>query len=417
MKSQSCHTCPSPPHRTASAALLAVSLACAPALGIAAPGDILATATPPVSGESGRFGGSVAIQGNFLGIGETNFAPAGKAYSFQYRRRPPNLTPIINVESPGANNFGKSVAFRGRTLFVGAPDTGTSTPAGGRAAAISGAKRTLGTLLALYTVDGINDTAYLGFSLARIGPNILVGAPGADDTGIPNAGKAFLINGKRKTLVAELTSPAPLEGANFGFNVANAGSRLIVGAPTDGTTTGSGRVYVFRKRGPIYQIEQIIENPNPEENAFFGFHVMGRGQNVFIGAPGATVTSETQAGRAYIFRARPDRFGAPIKVADIPHPAPQTGANFGAAGVLPSARVVAVGAPGDSTTSETAAGAVYFFNTRDGTPFANLPKFQNPSPQTGAQLGAAVAGRGQRILIGEPGRENEDGAAHLISLR
>lgn len=397
--------------------LAAAAVALMAAGAHAAPGDVLATIDAPTSGGAGRFGSSVALQGAVIGVGESTFAPAGKAYSFRFRKKAPQITKEIDVSSPGATAFGYNVAFRGSTLYVGAPDVNTTGPGSGRAVAVSGKKKTIGTLLALFTVDGLNDGAGLGTGLRAIGGNVLLGAPAANDGGTSSAGKAFLINAKKKVVVAEVGSPSPKENAFFGYSVSNAGSKLVIGAPLDGATTFTGRVYVLRKKGKAYIPDFTIENPQPEENALFGYSVAGLGGRIVVGAPGATVTSETQAGKAFLFRSKSDKAGNPIQDAAINNPDPATGGNFGASVAFLSGKTVAIGAPGNGTTSETASGAVYFRNTKDGAPFANLPKFQNPAPADNAQLGFSVAGKGVRVVIGEPGRNGNDGVTHLISLK
>lgn len=377
------------------------------------PGDNRVTIESPEQGAAGRFGAAVALQGSVVAAGAPDAPPAGRAHSFRILKKAPHVSPEIAATSPGATAFGHRVEFGGSTLYVSAPDTNALSPGAGAAVALSGKKKTLGTLLTLYTAAGLNDGAHLGNGLRVIGSSLLLGAPRADTASVPGAGKAVVLSAKSGALIAEIESPEPAAGADFGASVSNAGSKLVIGAPGDGETTGAGRVYVFARKGKTYVHDFTISNPEPEEDAAFGRSVAGLGRRIIVGAPGAAAG----AGKAYLFRSKADKTGAPVQDATISNPAPVAGGRFGESVAFLSGKVAAIGAPGNTAGGEAAAGAVYFRNTTDGSPFAPRPTFENPDPADGGEVGSAVTGKGARAVIGEPGRHADDGTVHVISLK
>lgn len=404
--------------RRLSVALAAAALFAWPGAAPAAPGQHIATVVGPEAPTPGFFGTSVALQGSMVGVGETAWLPAGRTYTFAYEKKTSTLNLLTTLDSPAGTAFGSNVSFRKKTLLSGAPNTYPVNPSGtGGAVAISTARKTLGTILALFTVENLNDNAELGAAVRGVGKNILIGAPRADVSATTAAGKAFLLDASVRTLVAELRSPEPRENARFGTSVHNAGNRLIVGAPGDGTTTASGAVYVFRKRGKVYVHEMTIQNPQPQENARFGHSVAGLGPRILIGAPGAEASTHPASGRAYIFRSKPARDGNPIPLVELTNPEPGTMFGFGTSVVLVNGKVAAIGAPGTDRGGAAGAGTVHLFQTRDGATLPSLPHLDAPTASTNGKFGQSASGGGKLFVVGEPGFQSNRGAIHLFSLR
>ena len=122
----------------------------------------------------------------------------------------------------------------------------------------------------------------LGFSVAAVGNNVLVGAP-QDKTSGTNAGAAYLFDGSTGALLLALLNPTPTAEDQFGYCVAAVGNDILVGARLDDTgATNAGAAYLFD--GSTGALLATILNPTPNVNDQFGFSVAGVGNDLLVGA-------------------------------------------------------------------------------------------------------------------------------------
>ncbi|MEM8885486.1 MAG: hypothetical protein AAGD14_15585, partial [Planctomycetota bacterium] len=216
-----------------------------------------------------------------------------------------------------------------------------------------------------------------------------------------------------------IPSPNATAGGAFGAAVAGNSLMLVVGAPqelveieaTEPTNQTvpirAGRAYLYQPGDAIPQLSFVSLNPEADGN--FGFSVAVADLNLAVGAPGETVETAAQAGRAYYFDCATD---VVLQVFEAPQAA--VGDEFGFA-VAARGFEVFVGAPG----ANDGQGIVYRF---DGLSGALLDTYTSPDAQDGGRFGAALAVDGNRLVVGAPNEidVNQDqfarGRVHLFEI-
>ena len=260
-----------------------------------------------------------------------------------------------------------------------------------------------------------------GTAVASVDGNVAIGAPLASSTGLVYLYDGMPTDdGVSSTyaygaLMHTFADPAAASGDQFGASIAVVGNELIVGAPGSSFSgSGNGAAYVFDANpdsGTFGQLLATLTIPSPVvgTGAQFGAAVGTTDTNIVIGAPG---TSGGQ-GEAYEFEgdATQSNFGALLLAIPNPNPnaLPLPASQFGAAvGGLGNDMIV--GAPlGDPPLNPTL-GKVYLFDGSSGT---ELTQISNPHHGT-IGFGTSVASVGPNILIGSPA-DGSGGAAFLYS--
>ena len=294
---------------------------------------------------------------------------------------------------PG-DEFGASLAVIGNDLVIGAPGASGGTGA----VYVFDANpddATFGDLLATIAMPGADagPGAEFGAAVGATATNILVGAPGAAD----GQGAAFEFEGDSTgpdfgdlLLSIALPGAASTPPAGFGAAVAGLGSNIVVGAPESSTAqAGSlGNVYVID--GTTGSLQTTIANP--EGGSGFGSAVASVGSNILIGSPQAN----SGAGAAFLDNTTSGVL-TPLVQPD------GGGGHFGAA-VAGSQNTALVGAPG-ADLGTSGAGAVYLFDADPESPtFGNaIAAEQEPLPGTGDLFGAAVGFDNAALIVGAAG--------------
>lgn len=214
-----------------------------------------------------------------------------------------------------------------------------------------------------------------------------------------------------------LNNPAPVEDSNFGSSLTvldfdGDGNRdIAVGAPARTTDSQPGRVWIFY--GPeLTRVDELVPSDSNKADRF-GYYlaagnVDGRGgDELAVGAPGASVHGRTGAGRISLFTCRN---GEAVETASFTSPAPTTGARLGTNVILGdflagAGLEVAAAAP-RALVPETGltSGAVYLFR-----PPGNGSPSGGPSP---GGLGARRAGEG--LATAHPGATATDPAPSAL---
>ncbi|MCB1097743.1 MAG: hypothetical protein KDN22_19380 [Verrucomicrobiae bacterium] len=281
------------------------------------------------------------------------------------------LTPPADATATG---FGSSLATEGRSVVVGAPDSGPG-------AVFQSSLNTDGSWADLepLTFPSLPDGARLGSAIAMINGTVIAGAPGAN--------KAFLYDLADGSAL-ELAPPNPPSG-QFGAAVATdpSGDLIAVGEPG---TAGSGKVHLFQ-RSVTNQWEHAaaIQAPASADADAFGTSVAFSSSALFIGAPGP---AETSTGRCYVFDAN-GNFMSELS----PPGSLSAGARFGSS-VAASDSYAFVGAPGLGSIARYR----WLESSSEWSPLDTRQKFFN-GPEF--ELGSALAYSQQHSLLvtGAPG--------------
>jgi hypothetical protein len=236
-------------------------------------------------------------------------------------------------------------------------------------------------------------TPAFGTSVAISGSFMVVGAPN-DNTGAQGAGRAYLYNldGTLTGPKVIFNNPNPFENAHFGYSVAISGTYVIIGKPG-----GIGSVYVYDLAGTL--VRELI-NPHTFSGQF-GYSVAISGNRVVVGSPFDDVVAN-DAGFVFVYDMSSGTPTTPI--AELNEPSGFSNHNFGFSVSIDGTRV-AVGSPRTpqgSGNSVLNAGSAYLFDLSSGTPNNPIATFKKPTPASDDFFGTSVAISGTRVVVGVP---------------
>ena len=145
---------------------------------------------------------------------------------------------------------------------------------------------------------------YFGVSVAVSGTRVIVGAM-FDDADATDAGSVYVYDLSSEiptTPVGTLNNPDPTSFDQFGAAVAISGTMAVVGAHGDDAgapDTGSAYVYDLGSATPAVAVA-VLNNPGPVQSDFFGYSVAIADTRVVVGA-WADDTGAPNAGSAYVY--------------------------------------------------------------------------------------------------------------------
>ena len=343
---------------------------------VAAAGDRIAVGAPRDNNDSDEINGTVV--GSAIDSGAVYVFTRSDAEWLQeaYIKAP---------NSDAGDGFGKSLAFDGDTLVVGAP---------GEASALTGIDPSLNN----------NDASSSG------------------------AVYVFVRNDTTWTRQAYIKASNAEQNDEFGTSVAIDGDLLVVGAigeasqdgtPDNNAVQGSGAAYVFERSGSAWGEVAYLKSGFPQVNDVFGRSVAVEAETIAVGATGEDSSATgidgdemfdraTNSGAVFVFRRsgaiwqREAYIKAPVSFAEIA---------FGGSVALSGDRL-AVGAANEHGSSTgvggdpmqvgaTRSGAVFTY-TRNGTTWA--PEAYIKAHNTGARdgFGAAIDLGGDQLVVGAP---------------
>ena len=357
--------------------MLAVLLACGVGNAAAAPqvkdkaGEVKLVGDPANETDFGR---SVAIDGNLIAVGVGADGANGSVYL--YRRAGQNYALEARLECPddpiGAE-FGRSVAIKGNTIFVGA-----------RFAQVA---------------DTDND--------------------GDIDERDADAGAVYIFkkHGREWQMEQKIFSPAPQPKSNFGRALAIHGDTLIVTARKFDAVSendGTAYAYVFRNGLWTYQTE-IIPDFEPADEAYFGQSVALQGDLLAIGARN---DNPNKAGSLYVFRQTSTGWN---QIAKLSPPDGEKNDHYGFSVAL-SGNTIAAGARRadlvKGTKEETEEGAVYVYFV-NGNNVELLTMLTASDAKAGDEFGQSITMAGDVIAVGAPkpgikGQNADQGTVYLF---
>ena len=252
--------------------------------------------------------------------------------------------------------------------------------------------------------------AQFGRSVAIDGDLVAVGEGG--DGGV---GAVYLYKRQGMVYVPETTLVAPdaTPGTfpEFGRTVAIQGNMVIVGArfAQAGELERAGAVYVFRKQGDLWQFEDKIISPSPEDEDNFGRALAIQGDLLVVTAR----KSSLEEGAAYVFVYTG---GIWIPQANLVASDQTPGAYFGQS-VNIQGDLIAIGA---RNADPKGAGAVYLFRKADDG-WTQIAKVTPSDGKKNDQYGFTVAISGDVMTVGsrraDPDGLTDAGAAYVYSLK
>lgn len=270
------------------------------------------------------FGVSLAADGDTLVVGASGedsngllhyngkMSDSGAAYTYRRGSQGWQLDGALKLDTPGLGDaFGSAVAISGDTIVVGAPfREGVSAQGAlsdmGAAYVFGRSDGSWSRVAELVPADARNNDLF-GSAVAIDGDTIAIGAYQRElGTG---AVHLFRKSGESWSLESVLNAPQPEAGAQFGWAIALQGNRLAVSANRMDVDANSalledaGMVYLFERSGSNWSFRSQLQPSDPETNAQFGHAVALDGDSLFVSAPFKDRSSDGAAdlGAVYVF--------------------------------------------------------------------------------------------------------------------
>ena len=261
------------------------------------------------------------------------------------------------------------------------------------------------------TADNAFEGAEYGRSVAIDGDLVAIGAGGDG-----SVGAVYLYKRQGMIYIPEaiLVSPDATSGTfpEFGRTVAISGNTVFVGArfAQDGDLVRAGAVYVFQKYGDLWQFNQKIVSPSPENEDNFGRALAVQGDHLVVTARKTSL----EEGAAYVFVYSGGRW---IHQTDLAASDPMPGAYFGQS-VDIQGDVIAIGA---RNANPNGAGGFYIFR-KSGDGWMEIAKVTPADGQDEDQYGFAVVISGDTIVVGARRADlstlkTNTGAAYVYTLK
>ncbi|MEM8884879.1 MAG: hypothetical protein AAGD14_12475, partial [Planctomycetota bacterium] len=346
----------------------------------------------------GRFGHSVAADGQYFYIGApredvNQDVDAGRVYQF-LRETDELENTILSPDQEAGGFFGESLSRSGSRLAVGAPGE-PADPASGLLPPLPQQPPAEG-LVHVFDLDTLfRDQRYenqqptpeagrFGQSVFLLPGMLLVGAPSEGE----EEGRAYKFD---LALRQALESPNVQDLGTFGFACAKYDdNRLLFTALAE--NQGAGRVYLYNANTGIYEL--TIDNPSQGQGSF-GTSVTAWNGTIAVGVPDA----DNGVGQVLLFDAQ----GNPLTPISNPD---RAGQQFGESLAVDGNGNLVVGAPGDVDFS----GAVHVFDSA-GALVRTIPAVAN---MEAGEFGTKVFAIGDAIAVQAPLEAQSAGRVHVF---
>jgi hypothetical protein len=261
-------------------------------------GGVVQTFINPTPDAFDLFGFSVATLETTVIVGAPNDSSSGfkTGVVYLFDGNTGELLRTINNPNPQIQDyFGADVAAVGDWVLVGAPGSlnGETSQRPGVAYIFNSATGAL--IQSFQNPNPSVDEFGAAVAWTGIGRDILIGAPGDDSRGT-DAGAAFLIDGITAAVFQSYTPPTIDNFDNFGTAFARLGNDVLVGAPGYGLLD-QGSVLQFELRTGVFQQTYLNSTAEMNETPLnFGATIAVIGNNIAVGVPGFsdTVVAEGQ---------------------------------------------------------------------------------------------------------------------------
>jgi hypothetical protein len=259
------------------------------------------------------FASAIAIDGNTIVIGAPRhdtapFSDSGAVYI--YTRSGVNWSQVQRLLPPSPNttgNFGIAVALEGDYLIIGEPGNLNGSDVASLAYVYQRAGGSF-TLAQTLTAQNANSPTEFGLAIAISGSKLLIGAPNEDFVDPERfIGAAYVFNRLVSGLYdagVQVKAPSAAErqqSARFGAAVALDGNLALIASTNYSTPTlaSAGRVFSYAVQG-VPSLLQRLESAQPEGFALFGKTVALKNQVAAVAAPGED-GEDADGGAVYVY--------------------------------------------------------------------------------------------------------------------
>jgi WD40 repeat protein len=359
------------------------------------------TLNNPTPATSDFLGKAIAISGTRVVVGaygdDTGALDAGSAYGYNIAGATPTI-PIATLNHPGPgteDRFGLSVAVSGKRMAVGAPfsDIGATNAGSVHVYDLASATPKAIAFTLRNPHPGVDD--FFGNNVALVGTRLAVSAH-YDDAGAVNSGRVYIyeLAGATPTVpIAILNNPTPVVDGHFGQAIAMVGATLVVTAEYDTEGAGKAHIYDLTDAMPGVPVT-TLHNPNPGRKNSYGYSVAFDGRRIVVGAP----RDGTHSGSVFLYDLESATRTLPVATLPNPNPPAVEGFGFGWSVGVSGTRVVIGDASDDTGAPDT--GIAYFYDYASPTPTVPTATLLNPVPVDGANFGIAVGISGVHAVIG-----------------
>ena len=355
-----------------------------------------------------QFGAALSRDGDRLAVGapradESEFSAQFEGQVTVFERQGAAWVETATIDNPLAipiDDFGRAVALNGDLLAIGAPaaDSSEFVTDDGNVFLFElvGGSWTEIQRISLPAPTGVDR---FGESLAWLGDELLIGAPGNDFIGI-DSGVVFAYRdtGAGFQPSGVLFAPESAGGERYGTSLAASGDRVAFGGPlANGASPFAGAVEVQTFDGSSFTHALNLPSPNVGAGSFFGESVALAGDLLVVGAPGSNAAVGSAAGSAWVFDLSQP---APTATALVPVDA-QPSEAFGTAVAVDGTTAV-VGRPRRSIGSTALVGAVDLFEPGGGGVWVQTARLEAPTDAILPGFGEVLELDQGELLVGAP---------------
>ncbi|WP_221392753.1 malectin domain-containing carbohydrate-binding protein [Dyadobacter sp. NIV53] len=377
---------------------------------------------PPSPQPYGFFGIAVAIDGDYIVVGEDQYEEVyfGVAHIFQKDTSNPdvwNLNKTLNpIATAYSRTFGNTVDIDGDRAIVG--DNGSAYLFQKN----TGGANTWGQEKRLVIMRPNPGDQY-GSAVAISGNYAIVGALNDDmdidnDNYVASAGSAYILvkNGNNWQTVKKLVGLPREEDTNFGLSVAIYDTLAVVGAPYEGQNSSTGALYVYSKnQGGANNWGLVTKLSLPVTGDYqFGYSVFINNSYIAVGVLGdhsinSSGTTISNSGAVYLYQKNHAVPGSWSMIKKVIASSPAYGDHFGAS-VSMSGDYLLVGAP-DNDYDVTKkiflvnSGSAYLYGKNIGgeNNWGQIEKITSDARKENGKFGSVVSMSGDYALITSKG--------------
>ena len=369
-----------------------------------------------------EFGGALSISGNNIIVGHNSwdkrwvnyyqYNQADSSVSFVETIRPSDFSESTS-EGFGRGSTDKGINLVGSNLAVGSSQASASDGNGYGAGAVylfEVANNSHTEIQRLISSDAMDSDSF-GTTIDIDGDLLVIGARNDDISGDSDAGSAYVFKRGTNGQYSEVAKLLPEEsqgGAWFGDSVAIENGVIAVGALThEITLNGSGyysagSVFLFKyESSNDVSFIQKIESPKINYNTNFGNSLDIENQFLVIGEQGYNYGGNGwNTGAVHLYKIKSD--GSAELTTSVYSPRPRQNGYFGQSVAIDGDRLV-IGAPGEDSDNGSQSGVVYVYQILDDGKVRLLESLIHPTGNANDQFGHSVSISGLNILVGAPG--------------